>query len=85
MPAPFNLDAAPSFVNNGQVGFGLGDMLGPPIEHRVTGPIIKIPRRLSFYELLSGGAVGWVYKINNRVALKYTTDPNDKRFKNGKY
>jgi atypical protein kinase C zeta type len=80
MSAPFNLGAALSFNANCPLGFGLRDT--PPVGHPVTGPVIKIPRCLSFYELLSGGAVGWVYKINDRVALKYTTDPNDKRFKN---
>lgn len=43
--------------------------------------VIKIPPRLTFYELLSGGAVGWVYKINDCIALKYPTYPNSEGFK----
>ena len=46
-----------------------------------TMPIIKIPPSLTFYELLSGGAVGWVYKINDQVALKYPTHPDSEGFK----
>ena len=43
--------------------------------------IIKIPPRLTCYELLSGGAVGWVYKINDHIAVKYTTDPDSEGFR----
>lgn len=41
-----------------------------------------MPPQLTFYELLSGGAVGWVYKINDRIAVKYASDPESEQFKN---
>lgn len=47
-------------------------------------PLIKplpLPRRLTrSYDLLSLGGVGWVYKIDNRIALKYRRDPKCGQF-----
>jgi atypical protein kinase C zeta type len=34
------------------------------------------------HELLSGGAVGWVYKIDDRIVLKYSTNPDNENFRN---
>lgn len=58
--------------------YALGDADEP---RPPTLQIIKVPPRLTFYELLSGGGVGWIYKINDRIALKYPTHPDSEGFK----
>ncbi|KAK2735941.1 hypothetical protein FQN55_001905 [Onygenales sp. PD_40] len=55
-----------------------GDEHQPP---PTSMKIIKIPPRLTCYELLSGGAVGWVYRIDHRIVLKYPVHPNSDGFK----
>ncbi|KAK2807877.1 hypothetical protein FQN50_005266 [Emmonsiellopsis sp. PD_5] len=55
-----------------------GDEHQPP---PTSMKIIKIPPRLTCYELLSGGAVGWVYRIDHRIVLKYPVNPNSDGFK----
>lgn len=38
------------------------------------------PRKISSHQFLSLGAVGWVYKINDRIALKYPRQPGCANF-----
>jgi atypical protein kinase C zeta type len=45
--------------------------------------IIKIPPRVTFYEFLSDGAVGWVFKINDRIILKHPTHLDSEGFQKG--
>lgn len=42
--------------------------------------LAKLPHRLTSHHFLSVGAVGWVYRINERIALKYPKDTNDSAF-----
>ncbi len=42
--------------------------------------IIKPPREISSRHFLSLGAVGWVYKIDDRIALKYPRQPGCAKF-----
>lgn len=42
--------------------------------------IVKPPRAISSRHFLSLGAVGWVYKINDRIALKYPRQPGCAKF-----
>lgn len=58
--------------------FALGDAHEQPPS---TMQIVRIPPRLSCYELLSGGAVGWIYKINDRIVLKYPTHSDSEGFR----
>ncbi|KAL1865922.1 hypothetical protein VTK73DRAFT_5006 [Phialemonium thermophilum] len=37
--------------------------------------VIKLPGKISSYRFLSRGAVGWVYQINDRIALKFALAP----------
>lgn len=37
---------------------------------------IKIPGLLSCYKMLHAGATGWVYKIDDRIAVKYCSEPD---------
>lgn len=42
--------------------------------------VVSIPRRISQYCFVSTGAVGWVYKINDRIALKFPRIPGCTKF-----
>lgn len=42
--------------------------------------IINLPGKISAYRFLSGGAIGWVYQINDRIALKYARKPDTEEF-----
>lgn len=47
----------------------------------MPGPIIvKPPRRISSYKFLSLGATGWVYQIDDGIALKYPRDQRNEAF-----
>ncbi|OAT13451.1 AGC protein kinase [Blastomyces gilchristii SLH14081] len=59
---------------------GLGDTRDAHQPFPTSTKIIKIPPRLTYYELLCGGAVGWVYRIDCRIVLKYPVRPNSDGF-----
>ena len=42
--------------------------------------VIELPGKISAYEFISRGAIGWVYRINNRIALKYAREPDAEEF-----
>ncbi|KAF4240501.1 hypothetical protein CNMCM8980_001150 [Aspergillus fumigatiaffinis] len=42
--------------------------------------LVKLPRRVASHHFLSVGAVGWVYRINERIVLKYPKDTDDTAF-----
>ncbi|KAL2840804.1 kinase-like domain-containing protein [Aspergillus pseudoustus] len=42
--------------------------------------LAKLPHRLASLQFLSVGAVGWVYRINDRIVLKYPKDTDDAAF-----
>ncbi|KAI1135643.1 kinase domain-containing protein [Hypoxylon sp. FL0543] len=42
--------------------------------------ILTPPGKISSQQLLSGGATGWVYQINDRVVLKYAVKPGSEEF-----
>lgn len=46
------------------------------IEMSDAGP----PKAISAYHFLSRGAVGWVYRINERIVLKYAREPGCEAF-----
>ncbi|KAI1499840.1 kinase domain-containing protein [Biscogniauxia marginata] len=46
----------------------------------MTMDVVKLPGKISAYRVLSRGAIGWVYQINDRIALKYAREPDSKEF-----
>ncbi|EPE05425.1 protein kinase domain-containing protein [Ophiostoma piceae UAMH 11346] len=42
--------------------------------------VVTIPGKLSRYEFISRGAVGWVTRINDRIVLKYAREANSEAF-----
>lgn len=42
--------------------------------------VVKPPGAISAYRFLSRGAIGWVYQINDRIALKYAREPGSEEF-----
>jgi len=46
----------------------------------MSWPIAKPPRRVSAHKFLSLGAAGWVYQIDDNIALKYAKDPGGEAF-----
>lgn len=42
--------------------------------------VVKLPRQISSFRFLSAGAVGWVFKINDRIALKFPRQPGSTKF-----
>jgi atypical protein kinase C zeta type len=42
--------------------------------------LVKLPHRVASHHFLSVGAVGWVYRINERIVLKYPKDTDDTAF-----
>jgi serine/threonine protein kinase len=42
--------------------------------------VVKLPRQILSFQFLSTGAVGWVFKINDRIALKFPRQPGCRKF-----
>jgi hypothetical protein len=42
--------------------------------------VVKLPPQVSSRRFLSLGAVGWVYKIDDSIALKYPREPGCENF-----
>ncbi|KAL4876429.1 hypothetical protein BJY04DRAFT_223062 [Aspergillus karnatakaensis] len=42
--------------------------------------LAKLPHRLASHQFLSVGAIGWVYRINDRIVLKYPRNTGDPAF-----
>lgn len=38
--------------------------------------VVKLPGKITAHRFLSLGAIGWVYQINDRIALKYARTPD---------
>lgn len=52
-----------------------------PVEHPPMR-VAKIPAQLTYYKLLSAGGTGYVYKLSNRIAVKYYKQPDTEICKN---
>lgn len=42
--------------------------------------VVKLPGKISAYKFISRGAIGWVYQVNDRIALKYAREPDAEEF-----
>ncbi|KAG8170032.1 hypothetical protein KVR01_000777 [Diaporthe batatas] len=42
--------------------------------------VVKFPGQISAYLFLSRGAIGWVFQINDHIALKYARTPDSEEF-----
>lgn len=42
--------------------------------------VANLPGKISMHRFLSRGAIGWVYQINDHIALKYAREPHSDQF-----
>ncbi|KAJ8132469.1 hypothetical protein O1611_g1161 [Lasiodiplodia mahajangana] len=49
-------------------------------EDKMAMDVITFPGKISAYRFLSRGAIGWVYQINDRIALKFAREPDSEEF-----